>query len=102
MPNAFTIAATPSPVVSATAPTASGVANATTVWWSGAGVDQRLHQQPLADEPGTQRQSGGAERGDPEQYRGGRHSAGQTAEAVQIAQPGRGQHRPGSQEPEAS
>ena len=36
MPNAFTIAATPSPVVSATAPTASGAARATSVLCCGA------------------------------------------------------------------
>ncbi|BCI90041.1 hypothetical protein NIIDMKKI_52470 [Mycobacterium kansasii] len=35
MPNAFTIAATPKPVVSATAPTPSGVTNPTTVLCSG-------------------------------------------------------------------
>jgi hypothetical protein len=36
IPKAFTIAATPSPVVSATAPTANGVVNATTALWSDA------------------------------------------------------------------
>ena len=66
-PNALTIAATPSPVVSATAPTASGVASARMVCVPGRGVDQRLDQQPFADEPGAQRQPARPERGHPEQ-----------------------------------
>ena len=98
MPNALTIAATPSPVVSATAPTASGVVSATAVPWPGRAMDQRLQQQPLADEPGAQRQPGRAERGDAEQYGGRRHPAGQPAEPVQVTQPGGGQHRAGRQE----
>ncbi len=76
MPNALTIAATPRPVVSATAPTASGAVSATSVSWLRRGVDQRLDQQPLADETGAQRQPGRAERGHPEQDRGRRHPCG--------------------------
>ena len=92
MPNALTIAATPSPVVSATAPTASGAVRATSRVVARRGVDQRLDQEPLTDEAGAQRQPGGAERGHPEQCCGGGHPAGQPAEPVEVAQPGGRQH----------
>ena len=101
MPNALTIAATPSPVVSATAPTASGAVNAIIVSLLGCGVDQRLDQQPLADEPGAQRKPGRAERGHTEQCCGGRHPARQPTQPVEVAQSGGGQHRPCGQEPQA-
>ncbi len=68
---------------------------------SGGSVDQRLDQQPLTDKPGAQRQTTCAQCGHPEKDGGRRHSAGQPAEQVQVAQPGRGQHRSGRHEGEA-
>ena len=50
MPNALTNVATARPAVSATAATATGITTAVATPAAGQAVDQRLQQQPLADE----------------------------------------------------
>ena len=61
----------------------------------GQAVDQRLQQQPLADERRAGRERGRSQRAEPESRRGAGHPAAQAAQVVQVAAAGGGQHRPG-------
>ena len=100
-PNAFTNVATPSPAVSATAATASGIGNRHRhVRRPGhrQAVDEPLQQQPLGDEPVARRQRRRTKRPDPEQRGRRRHPTRQTTQLVQVAEPGGSEHGAGAQE----
>ena len=69
MPNALTNVATARPAVSATAATANGIDDRRRDPGRGQPVDQRLQQQPLADERRARRQRRRGQRTQPEQPR---------------------------------
>ena len=62
------------------------------------GVDERLEQGPLRDEPRGHGQPGGAEGRDAERGAGPGHRAAEAAEPVEVPQTGGMQHRPRGEE----
>ena len=65
------------------------------------GPEQSLEDQPLAGEPVERWEPADRGSADPEAECRERHHPGQTAEPIEITQPGRPEHRPGAQEQEA-